>query len=94
MFKLAPYFSASGEDFYVLRDRRSGRILNVAPTEHGLTWTTNMAGKLLYYTNGKIKITPDYVYVTSANSKPLQKSDSVYVQKMNYREMPDTYIVL
>lgn len=89
MYKLAPYFSASGEDFYVLKDRR-GRILNVAPTEHGLTWTTNMAGKLIYFTNAKIKVSPTFAYVTSIDGGPLKKSRDYYVEKMNYKTMPHT----
>lgn len=88
MFKLAPYYSASGEDFYILRDKRTKRILNVAPTEHGLTWTTSMSGKLMYYTNAKIKITPEYVYVVSADGNPLNKSKDVYVERVNYSETP------
>lgn len=88
MFKLAPYYSANGEDFYILRDKRTKKILNVAPTEHGLTWTTSMNGKLLYYTNGKIKITPEYVYIVSNNGAPLNKSTNVYAEKVNYSETP------
>lgn len=87
---LAPYFSASGQDFYVLRDSRSRKILNVAPTEHGLTWTTSWSGKLLYYTNAKIKITPEFVYLVSNNNQPLTKSNQVYVEKLNYGKMPNT----
>lgn len=82
--KLAPYFSGNGEDFFILKDKKSGRKLRVSATEDGLKWATDKDGRMLYYENGKIKVTPDFVYITPTSGKELIKSDKVIVVKMNY----------
>lgn len=83
--KLVPYFSGNGQEFFVLFDVKSERVLNISATEDGLKWTTNKFGKLVYYNNAKLKVTDDFVYITpNDGSKELIKSKAVYVQKMKY----------
>lgn len=90
MYILAPsFFSSAGQDFYVLFDKTTHKALKFAATEHGLTWAMSQDGKLLYYKNGKIKITPNYVYIVPREGTELIKSDNVYVQKFNYSETPN-----
>ena len=90
MYKLAPYYYAgTGKDFYVLFEKGTNKALNFSATEHGLTWTTSMDGNLIYYTNGKIKITDTHCYIIPREGKELIKSDNIYVKRFNYSETPN-----
>ena len=53
--------------FYVLREKRTDKAINVAYTIDGLKWTANKSGKSLYYNdaifkiiNGKISLVGDF----------------------------------
>lgn len=81
-------------NLYVLRDAKTGNALNVSYSEDGLKWTTNAAGKLLYYQNGMLapkinvkkstrnnELVFDYVTIVPRDGQTLRKSNRVYVEK-------------
>lgn len=72
----------SDRDLVVLRERKTGRALNVSYTEDGLKYTTSLGGKLLYFNDAWLKVLyrdnqPYFVGVQG----DLEKSKLVYVEK-------------
>lgn len=41
----------SDRDLLVLREKKTGRALNVSYTEDGLKYTTSLSGRLIYFTD-------------------------------------------
>ena len=66
---------------WILREKRTGKPLNVSYTPEGLKYTSNKMGRLLLYDNGKLVRLGDRIVIQSNNEKPLKLSDKVYIER-------------
>ena len=71
-------------ELYCLRDKKTHRILNVAYSKEGLTYTYNKVGKCLYNDESYVDIYQrmSFDYVKSQSTKTsLEKSENYYANK-------------
>jgi hypothetical protein len=73
-------------EFFVLRSKRTGEILNVSYSRYGLRWTTDKNRRLIYFKNAQLRHKKDEYgnmmpYFHKLSVDGLEKSDSVVVEK-------------
>lgn len=69
-------------NLYVLRERRSGRALNVSYSEDGLRWTVNKLGRSLYYRDAIMRLNSKTKFPELVTKrKTLEKNRDVFVEK-------------
>ena len=71
-------------DLYCLRDKKTKRILNVAYSKEGLSYTYNKVGKCLYNDTSYVDLYERVSFDSVKNSKlraSLEKSEHYYANK-------------
>lgn len=76
----------TSNEFYVLRRKDTGEILNVSYSRYGLRWTTDINRRMLYFRNAQLRHRKDIEgnlvpYFHKFSEDGLEKSSKVIVEK-------------